>query len=65
MVACIALHEMQQVAGKMICELLTRVRAQIGVCKFLLRVTNCETEINYTEPIIWDFICHGIADSEI
>ena len=65
MVARVALHEMRQDAGEMIRKFSARVRGQAGVCKFLLKCTQCETEVNYTDHIMRDVICHGIADSEI
>lgn len=65
MVARVTLHNMRQDRDEPICAFGTRLRGQAGVCKFIVKCTSCEEEVNYTEAILRDVLCRGLDDPEI
>ncbi|XP_068232779.1 uncharacterized protein [Palaemon carinicauda] len=65
MVARVTLHNMRQDRDEPIRAFGARLRGQAGICKFLLDCPSCDSEVNYTEPIIQDILIRGIEDQEI
>ena len=65
MVARVTLHNMRQDRDEPIRSFGARLRGQAGVCKFVTKCTNCDSELNYTEAILRDVLCRGLDDPEI
>ena len=38
---------------------------QAGICKFLTKCPGCNTDVNYTESVLFDVLLKGTADQEI
>ena len=60
-----ALHNMRQDREETIRAFGARLRGQAGVCKFMIKCSACEAEVNYTEAILRDVLCHRLDDPEI
>ena len=43
----------------------SRLRGQAGVCKNTLSCPRCNRDVHYTEAILRDVLCRGLADNEI
>ena len=65
MVARIQLHNMKQDIAEPIRNFCARLRRQAGVCKFTVKCTNCDRDVDYTEHMIRDVVTRGLADNEI
>ena len=65
MVARVALHNMKQDRDEPVRNYTARLRGQASVCKFKVKCHSCNADVNYTEEIIRDVLCRGIADSDI
>ncbi|RLC10819.1 MAG: hypothetical protein DRI57_19860 [Deltaproteobacteria bacterium] len=65
MVARVTLHNMHQDHDEPIRSFGARLRGQAAVCKFLIKCTNCDHDVNYTEPVICDCVTKGLVDSDI
>ena len=42
-----------------------RLRGQAGVCKYTLSCPGCNHDVHYTDAILRDVLCRGLADNEI
>ena len=65
MVARVTLHNMRQDRDEPIRAYGARLRGQASVCKFTQQCAGCEANMDYTEAIIKDVLCRGLADTEI
>jgi hypothetical protein len=65
MVARVHLHNMKQDRDETIRSFGARIRGQAGVCKFSIKCTSCDADVNYTDAILRDVLTCGIADPEI
>lgn len=65
MVARVTLSNMHQDHDEPIRSFGARLRGQAGVCKFSIDCKNCEASVDYTEQILRDVLCRGIADQDI
>ena len=65
MVARVALHHMKQDRDEPIRAFAARLRGQASVCKYVKACPGCAQEVTYTEAILTDVLCRGIADTEI
>ena len=65
MVARVALHHMKQDRDEPIRAFAARLRGQAGVCKYTKVCPGCNHDVSYTEAILTDVLCRGIADPEI
>ena len=65
MVARVALHHMKQDRDEPIRAFVARLKGQAGVCKYVKACPGCNVQVAYTEAILTDFLCRGIADPEI
>ena len=41
------------------------LRGQAGVCKFVIKCTHCNEEVNYTDAILRDVLSRGLDDNDI
>ena len=64
-VARVQLHNMRQDRDEPIRSFCARLRGQAGVCKFVIKCTNCDANVNYTDNILCDVLTRGLADGEI
>lgn len=62
-VARVTLHNMRQDRDEPIHAFGAHLRGQAGVCKFIVKCTSCEEEVNYTEAILRDMLCRGLDRS--
>ena len=65
MVAQVALHHMKQDRDEPIRAFVARLKGQAGVCKYVKACPGCNVQVAYTEAILTDVLCRGIADPEI
>ena len=65
MVARVALHHMKQDRDEPIRAFVARLKGQAGVCKYVKACPGCNVQVAYTEAILTDVLCRGIADPEI
>ena len=65
MVARVSLHNMRQDRDETVRSYCARLNGQAGVCKFVIKCTNCQQDVNYTESIVRDVLARGIADPDI
>ncbi len=65
MVARVALYNMKQDRDEPIRAYGARLRGQAGVCKYTLPCPGCSHDVHYTEAILRDILCRGLADNEI
>lgn len=65
MVARVALHNMHQDRDEPIRSFGARLRGQAGVCKFVIKCTNCDSDVNYSEQVLRDVLSRGLQDTEI
>lgn len=65
MVARVALHQMKQDRDETIRSYGARIRGQASVCKFIMKCTNCDNDVNYTDQILRDVLTKGISDPDI
>ena len=65
MVARVTLNNMQQDRDEPIRAFGARLRGQANICKYVMKCPSCEEDVNYTDPILRDALCHGIIDQEI
>ena len=61
MVARVALHHMKQDRDEPIRAFAARLRGQAGVCKYTKVCPECNHDVSYTEAILTDVLCRGIA----
>ena len=60
MVARVTLHNMRQDRDEPVRGFGARLRGQAGVCKFLIKCTGCDVDVNYTEAILRDVLSRGM-----
>ena len=65
MVARVALHNMRQDRDETIRSFGARLRGQAGVCKFVIKCPQCDSDVSYTEAILRDVLSRGLEDPEI
>ena len=65
MVARSTLNNMTQGREETVRSFGARLRGQVGVCKFVLKCNNCDTNVNYADVILRDVLTRGLYDSEI
>ena len=65
MVARVTLNNMTQDREETVRAFGARLRGQAGVCKFVLKCSNCNEDMNYTDAILRDVLTRGLYDSEI
>ena len=65
MVARVALHNMRQDRDETIRSFGARLRGQAGVCKFVTKCPQCDSDVSYTEAILRDVLSRGLEDPEI
>ena len=65
MVARVTLHNMKQDRDEPVRAYGARLRGQASVCKFALKCTGCDANVDYTETMLRDVLCRGLEDSEI
>ena len=65
MVARVALHHMKQDRDEPIRAFAARLKGQASVCKYVKTCPGCDQKVMYTEAILTDVLCRGIADAEI
>ena len=65
MVARVALHHMKQDRDEPIRAFAARLKGQASVCKYVKTCPGCDRQVTYTEAILTDVLCRGIADAEI
>ena len=65
MVAQVALHHMKQDRDEPIRAFAARLKGQASVCKYVKTCPGCDQKVMYTEAILTDVLCRGIADAEI
>ena len=65
MVARVALNNKQQDRDEPIRSFGVRLRGQANICEYIMDCPSCNAAVNYTEPILGDFLCRGIIDPEI
>ena len=65
MVARVTLNNMTQDREETVQSFGARLRGQAGVCKFVLKCNNCDTDVNYADAILRDVLTRGLYDSEI
>ena len=65
MVARVALNNMHQDQDESIRSFGARLRGQAAECKYAIDCNNCEHSVDYTEQILCDVLCRGIADPDI
>ena len=65
MAARVQLHNMKQDIAEPIRNFCARLRGQAGVCKFTVKCTNCDRDVDYTEHMIRDVVTRGLADNDI
>ena len=65
MVARVALHHMKQDRDEPIMAFAARLKGQASVCKYVKTCPGCDRQVTYTEAILTDVLCRGIADAEI
>ena len=65
MVARVTLNNMTQDREETVRSFGARLRGQAGVCKFVLKCNNCDTDVNYADAILRDVLTRGLYDSEI
>ena len=56
MVARVALHNMRQDRDETIRSFGARLCGQAGVCKFVTKCPQCDSDVNYTETILRDVL---------
>ncbi len=42
-----------------------RLQGQAGICKFLIKCTNCNQDVNYTEAVVRDVLSKGLYDADV
>ena len=65
MVVRVTLNNMTQDREETVRSFSARLRGQAGVCKFVLKCNNCDTDVNYADAILRDVLTRGLYDSEI
>lgn len=65
MVARVTLHNMRQDRDEPVRRFCARLIGQASVCKFLIKCSNCNNDVNYTDTIVRDVLARGICDPEI
>jgi len=65
MVARVRLYSMKQDRGESVHAYGARLQGQARVCRYTQKCTNCDATIDYTEAILQDVLCQGLADVEI
>ena len=65
MVARVTFNNMTQDREETVRSIGARLRGQAGVCKFVLKCNNCDTDVNYADAILRDVLTRGLYDSEI
>lgn len=65
MVARVQLHNMHQHGNKTIRTFGFHVHAQASICKFLVKYSGCDTEVNYRENILHNVLTCALADNKI
>jgi len=65
MVSRVTLNNMRQDQEESIRSFGARLRGQASVCKYQVECTGCQNNIDYTEAILRDVLCRGIADQDI
>ena len=64
MVARMTLNNMTQDREETVRAFGARLRGQAGVCKFVLKCSNCSEDMNYTDAILRDVLTRGLYDSK-
>lgn len=65
MVARVTLHNMRQDRDETVRSFGARLRGQADICKFVIPCPGCDAVVSYTEAIMRDVLCRGLADPEI
>lgn len=65
MVARVALHNVRHDRDEPVPNFSAKLRGQAGVCKFVMKFSNCNYEVNYTDTIVRDVLARGTADPDI
>ena len=65
MVARVILHDMRQDRDEPVRAFGARLRGQASVCKFSVECPGCHKGVDYTDCILRDVLCRGLADSDI
>ena len=65
MVARVRLHAMRQYRGEPVRAYGARLQGQASVCRYTQQCRSCNATVDYTEAIVRDVLCQGLADSEI
>ena len=59
------LHNMRQDRDETVNSFGARLQGQANVCKFIVKCTGCDLDVNYTEGIMYDLLSRGLTDPEI
>ncbi len=65
MVSRVTLHNMRQDRDEPVRSYFARLNGQAGVGKFIMKCSNCQQDVNYTDSIVHDVLARGIADPDI
>ena len=65
MVTRVKLHNMWQNNDETVNSFDSRLQGQTNVCKFIVKCTGCDLDVNYTEAIKRDVLSKGLTGLEI
>ena len=65
MLARVVLHSMAQDCDETVRSFSDRLRVQASVCKFNIKCTGCDHDVNFTEEILLDVVSRGLYDHDI
>ena len=65
MVARIALHNMRQDRDETVRAFGARLRGQASMCKFAQQCPACDANVDYTDAMVKDVLCRGLADGNL
>ena len=65
MVSRVKLWTMKQPADMGIRQYAASLRGQAAICKFQVHCTGCDIDISFSDEMIRDQVCRGVADPEI